>query len=412
MIKLTDLVSVVVVTRNREKELIQCLKSLMMSNYKKIEIIVIDNNSKPTVASVLRKMFTKLIVIRSNQNLGAAGGRNLGIKYTKGEYILFVDDDAQVHKEMIKQLLDILRKTPQAGIAQPKIFDMERENILQGIGCEINLTTGRISSLGIREIDKGQYDNVTEISTVGCIWMLKRKVIEKIGEYDEEYFIPYEDLDFSLRARQSGFKILFAPKALAWHKGIKSTFVNPLLDYIGIRSSERAYRVARNKIIFMGKHAPFSNLLIFILIFLPLYTFIHSIIILSSMKISLLFNYWKGIFSGLIYLIRKLYFRFDNYINPFKIFMLSLEDPVCWVIDKSAESILDIGCGQGFPMKMIKSRMKVKKSVGIDLFKPYIEIGKQLKIHIPSGLPMVSKTHASVLSPSLVRGLLQVQQYR
>lgn len=79
--------------------------------------------------------------------------------------------------------------------------------------------------------------------------------------------------------------------------------------------------------------------------------------------------------------IKKIYFRFDDYINPFKIFLLSLEDPVCWIINKSAESILDVGCGQGFPMRMIKNRMKVKKSTGIDLFKPYIEIGKKLKVH-------------------------------
>lgn len=79
--------------------------------------------------------------------------------------------------------------------------------------------------------------------------------------------------------------------------------------------------------------------------------------------------------------LKKLYYKFDEYINPFKVFLLSLEDPVCWIIDKSAESILDIGCGQGFPMKVIKNRMKVKKSVGVDLFKPYIEIGKKSKIH-------------------------------
>lgn len=79
--------------------------------------------------------------------------------------------------------------------------------------------------------------------------------------------------------------------------------------------------------------------------------------------------------------LKELYFKFDDYINPFKVFLLSLEDPVCWIIDKSAGSILDIGCGQGFPMRMIKNRMEVKKSVGVDLFKPYIEIGKKLKIH-------------------------------
>lgn len=79
--------------------------------------------------------------------------------------------------------------------------------------------------------------------------------------------------------------------------------------------------------------------------------------------------------------LKKIYYKFDNYINPLKIFLFSLEDPPCWIIDKSAESILDIGCGQGFPMKMIKSRMRIKKSVGVDLFKFYVEIGKKERIH-------------------------------
>lgn len=79
--------------------------------------------------------------------------------------------------------------------------------------------------------------------------------------------------------------------------------------------------------------------------------------------------------------IKDLYYRFDNYIYPFKVFLLSLEDPVCWIIDKSTKSILDVGCGQGFPMQMIKNRIKVEKSVGVDLFEQYIKIGKKEKIH-------------------------------
>lgn len=381
MIKVRKLVSVIIVTRNRKKELIKCLKSVLQSAYKKIEIIIIDNGSRPIVSSWLRKLPLNVKIIRSEINLGPAWGRNLGIKFAKGKHLLFMDDDAEVDKAMIGELLQAIQKDSKTGIVQPKIYDMEKRNILQGIGCDVNLLTGRVSSVGIREEDKGQYDNIRKLQSVGCIWMVKKEVIDRIGGYDEEYFIPWEDTDFSFRARKAGFKILFAPKALAWHMTVKNTFVNPLIDYIGIRSAERAYRIARNKIIFMAKHAPFPNMLLFLFIFLPVYTFIHSIIILSSARIDLLISYWKGVFSGFIYIIKKLYFKFDNYINPLKVSLLSLEDPVCWIIDKSAESILDIGCGQGFPMKMIKNRMKVKKSVGVDLFRPYIEIGKKIKIH-------------------------------
>ncbi len=308
MNKLTKLVSVIVVTRNRKKELIKCLQSLQASDYRRIEIVVVDNDTTPPVSSWLKNKFKGVELVRSAKNLGAAGGRNLGLKFARGDFLLFMDDDASADKKMISQLVAVLKNSPQAGIAQPKIYDMQSfstdGNILQGIGCDISLLTGRVSALGIREEDTGQYDHIKEISTVGCVWMVKAEVIKKVGGYDENYFIPYEDLDFSFRARKSGFKIYFAPKALAWHNSIKSTFVNSALDYIGIRSADQAYRIARNKIIFMRKYSPFPNLLIFLFILLPFYTLVHSIIILSSLKFSLLSDYWKGVISGLIYLIR------------------------------------------------------------------------------------------------------------
>lgn len=110
--------------------------------------------------------------------------------------------------------------------------------------------------------------------------------------------------------------------------------------------------------------------------------------------------------------LKKLYFKFDNYINPIKIFFLSLEDPVCWIIDKSAKSILDVGCGQGFPMKMIKVRMKVDKSVGVDLFKPYIKIGKQLKIHDQYIISDVRRLRAKNKSYDIVLALQIIEHLR
>ncbi len=369
-----NLVSAVVVTRDRKSDLIRCINSLTSSSYKPLEIIVVDNASWPPVSKWFPKRYPKIKLISNRLNMGAAAGRNQGIAVSKGKFILFVDDDAQVDKEMVSQLIKLLEGEKKTGIVQPKIYDMERRNVLQGIGCDVNLLTGRVSSLGIREADKGQYDKVRELQSIGCIWMVKREVIDKIGGYDEEYFIPWEDTDFSFRARKAGFKILFIPKALAWHRGPKSTAINPLIDYLGIRSADRAYRISRNKIIFMRKHAKVINFLLFLFIFLPLYTFIHSLIIAISFRFDLLRQYWKGIVSGILFVLFQP-------LNFLKVFLLSLQEPACWIIDKSAQSILDIGCGQGFPMQMIKMRMNVVKSVGVDLFKSYVEIGKKLNIH-------------------------------
>lgn len=368
------LISAIVVTRNRKVDLIRCLDSLKASSYKMFEIIVVDNGSSPSVKTWFPKKYPRIKLITNRENLGAAKGRNQGIFVSKGKFILFIDDDAVVDERMIQELIRVLRSERRVGIVQPKIYDMEKRNILQGIGCDVNLLTGRVSALGIREKDNGQYEKIIELQSIGCIWMIKREIIDKIGGYDEVYFIPWEDTDFSFRAREAGFKILFAPKALAWHRGPKSTFVNPLIDYLGIRSPERAYRVVRNKIIFMKKHAKAFNFLLFLFIFLPLYAIVHSLIIIISFRLDLLLQYWKGLISGVLFVL-------SDAISHLKIFLLSFQEPVCWIIEKSAQSILDIGCGQGFPMQMIKMRMDIGKSVGVDLFKPYIEMGGKLKIH-------------------------------
>lgn len=297
----TLLVSIVIATTNRKEDLKKCLKSLMHATYKNEEIILIDNASDPPVSAGFLKGFKKIKLLRSGKNLGAAGGRNLGIKHAKGDFILFMDDDAVADKGMIKELLKVLQSEKAVGIVHPKIYDLEKKDVLQGLGCDVNLLTGRVSAAGIREKDSGQYDKIRELQTVGCIWMVKRALIDKIGGYDEEYFIPWEDTDFSFRAKRAGFKILFVPKALAWHRGKKSTFVHPLLDYIGIRSVDRAYRISRNKMIFMRKFSPFPKNLFFFFLLMPLYTVIHSVIIAWVGRIDILLKYWQGVLSGYWY---------------------------------------------------------------------------------------------------------------
>lgn len=297
----TPLVSIVIATTNRKEDLKKCLKSLLNSSYKNTEVILVDNASSPPVSTAFIKQFPKTELIKSDKNLGAAGGRNLGIKHATGDFLLFMDDDAEADKEMIKELLKVLTAGKPAGIVHPKIYDSEKRNMLQGLGCDVNLLTGRVSAVGIREQDRGQYDQIRELQTVGCIWMVKKEVINKIGGYDEDYFIPWEDTDFSFRARKAGFKILFVPKALAWHKGKKSTFVHPLIDYIGIRSADRAYRISRNKMIFMRKFSPFPNNLIFFFLLVPIYALVHSSFIIIAGRLDILWKYWQGVISGFWY---------------------------------------------------------------------------------------------------------------
>ncbi len=363
-------VSVVVVTRNRIKDLSICLQSISNQSLKPHDVIVVDNGSKSDVKKSLKNKFPRVKFVRSDVNLGGAGGRNLGLFHTKGRFILFIDDDAFGDPDMIKNLTAEVVKDKKIGIVQPKIYEKERPNIIQGVGHGINLKTGRVYGIGVHEKDTGQYEKVLDIPMAGCTWMVRREVFEKIGGYDEDIFIPYEDSDFSFRAKKAGFKILFVPKAKVWHVGAKKTFVHPWLEWLGITSPERSFRVSRNKIIFMNKHAKKRNFMVFMFIYEPVYAALHTAIILGTGRIDVLLNYWKGIFSGI-----------DYSIFPLKLFLISLTDPVCKIADSSAKNILDVACGKGLPMMVLKQKINFREIYGVDLYEPYINFCKQKGIH-------------------------------
>ncbi|HET7098887.1 MAG TPA: glycosyltransferase [Patescibacteria group bacterium] len=386
--KKEKLVSVIIVTRDRKKDLLECLNSYVKSSYKNIEIIVIDNASRPPVLTWLPKKFKNVNLITRDTNVGAAEGRNIGIENAKGEYLIFTDDDAYAGRDMVKNLIDVFAKQKKAGIVQPLIYDKNKKNFLQGAGHDVNLLTGRIRAWGVQEKDMGQYDGIREVPLCGCVWMVKRNVIEKIGNYDEDYFIPYEDSDFSMRAREAGFKLYCYSKAKSWHQGIKKTFVHPRIEWLGITSKERAFRVAKNKMIFMRKHSPFPQNIFFFLIMLPAYILVHSAIIISSGRFDVLWQYFLGILSGILYILfypffglRKVYKDIDKKLTSSKLFLMAWTEPIGWLINKNAKTILDVGCGEGLPMRFIKIRMKPKHTVGVDLFEPYIEESRKKKIH-------------------------------
>jgi GT2 family glycosyltransferase len=266
---------------------------------------LVDNGSEDDISFQVKKKFPKTIVVQSKINTGAAGGRNLGLKKARGEYLLFMDDDAVSDKHLVSELVKVMEQDQKIGIVQPKIYFLERRKVIQGVGHGINLITGRVFGIGVGEKDHGQYDKVLDVPMVGCTWMVKKSVFKKIGNYDEDFFIPYEDSDFSIRATKAGFRVCFVPNALVWHSGHTNSKIPKKLRYFGITSSERAYRVSRNKIIFMKKHAPQINLIIFLVFFLPLYTVIHSLVMILTKRFDILLNYWLGLFSGLKYVLTK-----------------------------------------------------------------------------------------------------------
>lgn len=295
------LVSVIIVTRNRKQEFVAGLESIIASDYKPIEIIVIDNKSDFDISFLIPKK-SDVKVIKSDTNLGAAGGRNLGAQHAKGEYLLFFDDDVIADKRMVSELVDGIQKKSSYAVVSPKILDLDDPKTIQAVGHWVNMITGRIGGWGVYEKDVGQYEQMLKVPMAGGVLMVKKKVFKALSGFDEVFFIPYEDSDFTYRATRKGLDVVYVPKAFCLHPSKKSSFPKKL-QMLGVTSPERAYRTLRNKIIIIRKNGKWYEVLLFLFIFLPLYLIIHSVIIISVRDFTTLRYYWRGALSGLGYVI-------------------------------------------------------------------------------------------------------------
>ncbi len=152
--KLKKLVSVVIVSKDRKKDILECLDSYFKSSYKNIEVIVVDNASRPPLVTWLPKKYPKVKLITNHVNLGAAKGRNKGLELATGDFVLFSDDDAYADKDMIKHLVEVFEKRKDAGIVTPLLYDKQKKDMLQGAGHDIDLLTCRIKAWGVKEKDR------------------------------------------------------------------------------------------------------------------------------------------------------------------------------------------------------------------------------------------------------------------
>jgi hypothetical protein len=269
-------------------------------SYPNYDVVVVDNGSTDGTADAVKERFPGVKLIRSDRNLGGAGGRNLGFKHTTGDYILFVDDDVVVDKTVLDEFISFTQKVRYPCILSPKILDYTERSRLLGIGHDIDLLTGKAEGIGYGEWDRGQFDRTMEVPMVGATCLLvKRKILEDVGSFDETLNIPYEDSDFCLRARKLGVKVIYVHRAKVWHKARKHN-IDQRLQWLGMTTPERAYFLVRNKILFMRKHARPHNLIVFVWLFLPVYLSYYLLTALWLGRLDIFLRILSGSISGLL----------------------------------------------------------------------------------------------------------------
>jgi len=200
----------------------ECIRSILAMHATEYDIVVVDNGSLDGSVNYLRNEFPQITLFPQANNLGFAAGCNVGMRYALAEgceYVLLINNDTVIDPGFLNALLDEARRVPDAAILSPKIYFYDSPNRLWWAGGVFSLWVGIAQHVGRKQTDTGQYDSPCPIDwATGCAALIRCDALRRVGLFDEKLFGNGEDLDLSLRMRQAGYRIWFAPRAKIWHK--------------------------------------------------------------------------------------------------------------------------------------------------------------------------------------------------
>ncbi len=237
--------SIITINYNGLKDTCELIDSIPFNN--NLEVIVVDNASKEDEASIISERFPQVKVIRSDKNLGFAGGNNLGIKEAKGDYILLINNDTYFKDFNIEPLIKRLESSDKIGIVCPKLRFAWGNNPIQFAGyTPLSNITLRNKAIGFGEEDKGQYEIAHPTPYAhGAAMLIKREVIEKVGLMPECFFLYYEEIDWSMMFTHAGYEIWYDPSCTVYHKESQTT---------GQNSPLRTYYITRNRLLLVKRN--------------------------------------------------------------------------------------------------------------------------------------------------------------
>lgn len=264
-------ISVIILSWNRKNDTLATIESLSKSNISnyKMEIMVVDNGSEDGSQKAIKALLNKIDIknietklIENTKNLGFVEGNNVGIKNAlknKKDYIVLLNDDTIVDKNLISELVGAAKKYKKAAAISPKIyfakgFEYKKRYKKSQLGKVIWYAGGDIdwdniygTNHGVDEVDRGQFNKVKKVDfATGCCVLYKAEALRKVGLLDSRYFAYYEDSDISQRLKRAGWDVIYIPSGHLWHKVSQSS---------GIGSELNDYFITRNRMLFGTKYA-------------------------------------------------------------------------------------------------------------------------------------------------------------
>lgn len=261
-----DHIAIILVHYNESKDTRECLESLLAfrSTQFRYNIIIVDNGSQKPLKFPKQLMTSSVEILRSEANLGFTGGNNLGISHAtkqyQSDYFLLLNNDTIVAPEFAQQLYAAALANPQVGLVSSKIYfyknkeyhsqsyaRSQRGRVIWYAGGSIDWTSVSAFHRGIDELDRGQFDAPALVDfTTGCSMLIRREVVERIGILDKRYFLYFEDVDYSLRAKQAGFLSMMEPSSVVWHKNAGSSDGSGSRIHLYYQSRNRLYLALRH----------------------------------------------------------------------------------------------------------------------------------------------------------------------
>lgn len=287
--------SIVITTRNRYEMLKKCVESVLSSSFNDFELIIIDDNStdltKNTRASDFKHQAVR--IYHSAQPLMMVKARNKGIELSRGEYILFIDDDNKIEPRMIEYLVGFLDKNPEVGIAGPSMYYIDGTKYLdyQKIDFYTGKTTGVVSDASEEYYLSDGIPNV---------FIIKRKVVDDIGRFDVELIQTYTEPDYSFLAKLHGYTTVIYPKAITFHQlEIRDRYTSRAL---GGKYTQKAYCLMRNRTVVIARYGRIYHKFIYIIFFSWVWPLMYTFLIVArERRFDLIPLYWKGWLDGIVY---------------------------------------------------------------------------------------------------------------
>lgn len=408
-----NLISVIIANFNGEKYLDNCLNSVLNSDYKKFEVIVIDDGSTDKSLEILRKFkkhYSKVKVLRNLQNHGAAASRNKAITKTKGSIIVFLDNDVEVTPIWLSELSKSLKKKD-IGAAQSLLIDYIKRDTIQMAGGKLIQSViwldPFLQGRSYKRIKNQLIDR--DIVAVSAALAVKREVLDIVGGFDDQERVYTEDLDLCWRIWISGFRVVLSSKSIVYHysKTIDQR------QHMKVNNLQIYYQMSKNSMRSIIKNYELKNMPVNLFLFLVINVIGSLWIFIKRGKIAILMGAVLGIGWNLInindtlksrvmiqktrqfsdqYLFSKMFNSnslirlIDNYllgvyrIMPFTYINMVRSSFKETLKEGKKISLLDLGCGDGLATQRLYLPGNFEIT-GLDIFKPYLELAEEKGIY-------------------------------